>query len=167
MPISVANAPAIPLAEFDHEMETTRHLLERVPFERADFRPHPKSFQLSHLAQLVSMIPGWIAATLRQDSINLAGGAGYADHKTEALVASFDKSVAEARKALEEVTGVALESNWSLMHGENVVMTLPRGIAARQHLSHLIHHRGQLSVYERMVDVPLPEIYGPTADTKR
>ena len=155
---------AIPLAEFDHEMATTRRLLERVPDDRGDWKPHPKSFPLGHLAQLVSWMPDWIARTLREPSINLTGGAGYSMQKTSAIVAEFDRNVKAAREALAEVTDGALSDKWSLVMGDQVMFTAKRGPITRQTLSHLVHHRGQLTVYLRELDVPLPSIYGPTAD---
>lgn len=158
--------PAIPLKEFDAEMATTRKLLERVPFDKATWKPHEKSFALGHLAQLVAGIPGWIARSLREPHIDLAAGAGYSFEKTEALVAKFDKNVADARTALSSVTGPALLETWQLKMGANVLMTMPRGEVVRQHLNHFIHHRGQLTVYIRLVDVPVPMIYGPTADER-
>jgi uncharacterized damage-inducible protein DinB len=158
--------PAIPLAEFDTEMATTRRLLERVPTEKGEWRPHEKSFPLGHLAQLVSSMPGWIAWTLRDTSIDLASGGGYSFQPTQALVAAFDENVRKARAALESVVGPDLDVSWSLKHGDNVLMTMPRGEVTRQHLNHLIHHRGQLTVYLRLLDVPIPSIYGPTADEK-
>lgn len=157
---------AVPVAEFDQEMASTRRLLERVPTERGPWKPHAKSFPLGHLAQLVSSIPSWITRTLRQTSLDLAGGAGYGFQPTEELVAKFDKNVREARDALVSVFGTELAVPWSLKHGEQVLMTMPRGDVTRMHLSHLIHHRGQLTVYLRLLDVPLPSIYGPTADEK-
>jgi uncharacterized damage-inducible protein DinB len=158
--------PAIPLAEFDHEMATTRRLLERVPDGRGDWKPHPKSFPLGHLAQLVSWMPGWITRTLREPSINLSGGAGYSMEKTSTLLDGFDRNVKAAREALASVTGADLDEPWSLMMGDKVLFTTPRGTTVRQHLSHLVHHRGQLTVYLRELDVPLPQIYGPTADER-
>ncbi len=157
---------AIPLAEFDQEMTTTRRLLERVPDDKGDWKPHPKSFPLGHLAQLVSWMPGWITRTLREPSINLASGAGYSMEKTSTLLAEFDRNVKSARAALAEVTDAALDEPWSLTMGDKVLMTTPRGATARQHLSHLVHHRGQLTVYLRELDVPIPSIYGPTADER-
>ena len=157
---------AIPLAEFDTEMATTRRLLERVPTEKGEWKPHAKSFPLGHLAQLVSSMPGWIARTLRDTSIDLSSGGGYSFQPTGTLVAAFDEAVRDARAALESVVGSDLDVPWSLKHGENVLMTMPRGEVTRQHLSHLIHHRGQLTVYLRLLDVPIPSIYGPTADEK-
>jgi len=158
--------PAIPLAEFDQEMASTRRLLERVPTEKGQWRPHAKSFPLGHLAQLVSWIPGWITRTLREPSINLGGGPGYGFLPTDTLVADFDTNVREARSALASVTGAALDEPWSLVMNDRVLFTTPRGPQVRNHLSHLIHHRGQLTVYLRLVDVPLPQVYGPTADEK-
>ena len=158
--------PAIPLKEFDLEMKSTRRLLERVPSDKATWKPHEKSFAIGHLAQLVSWMPGWITRTLREPHIDLKGGSGYSFEKTESLLAEFDKNVAAARKALEEVTGPTLDEPWSLKMGEQVLMTSPRGETVRQHLNHLIHHRGQLTVYLRLVDVPLPSVYGPTADER-
>lgn len=157
-------APAIPLAEFDLEMASTRRLLERVPGERGKWKPHEKSFALGHLAQLVSQMPGWITRTLREPSINLAAGAGYSFQPTDALLADFDRNVGTAREALAQVTGAALDEPWSLMMGEQILFTTPRGATVRGNLNHLIHHRGQLTVYLRLLDVPLPQVYGPTAD---
>ena len=158
--------PAIPLAEFDQEMATTRRLLERVPTEKGRWKPHEKSFALGDLAQLVSWMPGWIANTLHQPHIDLATAGGYSFEPTEMLLGVFDRNVKQAREALALVTGAALLEPWSLRRGEQVLMTSPRGEVVRQHLNHLIHHRGQLSVYLRLVDVPLPMIYGPTADER-
>ena len=159
-------APAIPLEEFDQEMAATRRLLERVPSDRGTWKPHEKSFSLAHLAQLVSWMPGWIARTLREPHIDLAGGTGYSFETTETLLAGFDRNVAEARAALAEVTGPVLDAPWSLKHGDRVLLTSPKGETVRAHLNHLIHHRGQLTVYLRLVDVPLPQVYGPTADER-
>ncbi len=161
------SAPAIPLKEFDAEMATTRRLLERVPSDKATWKPHEKSFALGHLAQLVSWMPGWIAQTLRQPHIDLAGGgSGYSFEKTETLVSVFDENVRQAHAALGEVTGPALDEMWHLKMGDKILMTTPRGEVVRQHLGHLSHHRGQLTVYLRLLDIPIPSIYGPTADEK-
>ena len=158
--------PAIPLKEFDVEMASTRKLLERVPGDKAAWKPHDKSFSLGHLAQLVSLMPGWIATSLREPEIDLAKAAGYSLESTDTLLQMFDANARDARVALEAVTGPALDEPWSLKHGERVLLTLPRGEVVRQHLNHLIHHRGQLTVYLRLVNVPLPSVYGPTADER-
>jgi Uncharacterized protein conserved in bacteria len=157
---------AIPLKEFSQEMASTRRLLERVPGDKAQWKPHEKSFALGHLAQLVSWMPGWIASTLREPHIDLAREGGYSFEPTATLLAVFDRNVNAAETALAAVTGAALDEPWSLRQGERVLFTTPRGETVRTHLNHLIHHRGQLTVYLRLLDVPLPMIYGPTADER-
>jgi uncharacterized damage-inducible protein DinB len=109
-------------------------------------------------------MPGWITRTLREPFIDLSAGTGYSMEDTTTLLAEFDRNVASALDALVSVTDAALEEPWSLKMGDKVLFTTPRGPTVRQHLSHLIHHRGQLSVYLRELDVPIPSIYGPTAD---
>jgi uncharacterized damage-inducible protein DinB len=158
------NESTIPLKEFDQEMATTRRVLERVPSEKGEWKPHEKSFAIGHLAQLVSWMPGWIAQSLTQTELDLAKAGGYSFEPTATLLAEFDRNVNEARNALASVTGEALDVMWSLTHGGRVLYSAPRGETVRGHLNHLIHHRGQLSVYLRLVDVPVPSIYGPTAD---
>jgi uncharacterized damage-inducible protein DinB len=158
--------PVIPLKEFDHEMATTRKLLERVPGEKGTWKPHQKSFALGHLAQLVSWMPGWIAKSLRNPHMDLGQAGGYSFEPTDALLRMFDANVREAREALAAVTGPQLEELWSLKMGAQVLYSAPRGEVVRGHLNHLIHHRGQLTVYLRLVDVPLPQVYGPTADER-
>ncbi len=152
------------LAEFDQEMTTTRRLLERVPTEKGEFKPHEKSFSLAHLAQLVATMPGWITGTIKDDHIDLTQGSGYKNQSTESLLAQFDKLVALARAAIAGAGDDVFATPWSLKMGEQILSTLPKGVVTRQTINHLIHHRGQLTVYLRMVDVPLPSIYGPTAD---
>jgi uncharacterized damage-inducible protein DinB len=150
--------------EFDQEMATTRRLLERVPSEKAEWKPHPKSFPLGHLAQLVAGMPGWITLTISSPVLNMSGRPGYSFQPTAELLAQFDKNVGEARNALAESTDAAFAVPWSLRAGDRVLMTLPTGVVVRQHINHLVHHRGQLTVYLRLLDVPIPSIYGPTAD---
>ncbi len=152
--------------EFDQEMTTTRRLLERVPSEKAEWKPHPKSFALGHLAQLVARMPGWITMTIARPDLDLAGGGGYSFHPTGELLAQFDKHVGEARAALSGVRDEAFAEPWSLRTGDRVLSTLPRGVVVRTHINHLVHHRGQLTVYLRLLDVPIPSIYGPTADER-
>jgi uncharacterized damage-inducible protein DinB len=152
--------------EFDQEMTTTRRLLERVPSDRGSWKPHAKSFPLGHLAQLVSWMPGWIANTLRETALDLATAPPYSFERTETLLRGFDENVRAARDAIAAAREADLAVAWSLKHGDHVLFTAPRGAMVRNHLSHLIHHRGQLSVYLRLIDVPLPPIYGPTADER-
>lgn len=152
------------LAEFDQEMATTRRCIERVPTEKGKWKPHEKSFPLGHLAQLVSAMPGWITNVLTEDALDMDGYPGYSYETTETLLEQFDAHVAAAREAIRATKDEDLDANWSLRNGEQVFMTLPRGVVARQTLNHLVHHRGQLTVYLRLIDVPVPSIYGPTAD---
>ncbi len=154
------------LPEFDLEMASTRRLLERVPSDKGQWKPHPKSFPLGHLAQLVSIMPGWLTRTVRDTEIDLAKSAGYSFEKTETLLSQFDQLVREARAALAAARDEDLDVTWSLKHGEQVLFSAPRGTVVRSHINHLIHHRGQLTVYLRLLDVPIPGMYGPTADER-
>jgi uncharacterized damage-inducible protein DinB len=154
------------LPEFDLEMATTRRVLERVPSEKAQWKPHPKSFPLGHLAQLIATMPGWLTRTIRDTEINLATSAGYSFEQTDTLLGQFDRHVREAREALASAKDPDFDVMWSLKHGERVLFSSPRGIVVRQHINHLIHHRGQLTVYLRLIDVPIPSVYGPTADER-
>ena len=152
------------LAELDAEMPPTRRLLERVPSAKGDWKPHPKSFSLAHLSQLVARMPGWLTLTMKQPSLDLSGAPKYSNETTEALLAEFDRCVKEAREVLAKAKDEDFGEPWSLTMGERVLMTLPRLAVMRQNINHLSHHRGQLTVYLRLLDVPIPSIYGPTAD---
>lgn len=154
------------LREFDEEMTITRRLLERVPGEKAAWKPHEKSFSLGHLTQLVARMPGWITSMLGNTEMDLGGGPGYSLETTETLLAEFDGNVRAARAAIAAASEADLAVTWSLKMGGHVVMSLPRSVVVRQTINHLVHHRGQLTVYLRLIDVPLPSIYGPTADEK-
>lgn len=159
--------PAIPLEEFDIEMASTRRLLERVPAEHGEWKPHQKSFPLGHLAQLVSWLPGWIAGTLRETELDFEkSDLSYSFEPTDRLLAVLDEGARASREALAEVTGAALDEEWTLRSGDFVMYSAPRRVAVRGHLNHLIHHRGQLTVYLRLLDIPIPSIYGPTADER-
>jgi uncharacterized damage-inducible protein DinB len=152
------------LPELEEEMKTTRRLLERVPSDQGEWKPHVKSFALAHLAQLVATMPGWITSTVRGDDIDLSEGPGYSFETTETLLAEFDRHVAEARAAIAAASDADFELPWSLLRGGQVLFTSPRRTVVRMHINHLCHHRGQLTVYLRLLNVPLPSIYGPTAD---
>ena len=154
------------LPEFDQEMASTRRLLERVPTEKGQWKPHPKSFSLGHLTQLVCWMPGWITNTLTETELNLVGASPYSYEKTEDLLALFDKNVSEARAAIAAGKDEDYKVDWSLKFADRVIFTQPRREVVRNHINHLIHHRGQLTVYLRLIDVPLPSIYGPTADER-
>ena len=153
------------LPELDQEMATTRKLLERVPDDKGTWKPHEKSFSLGHLAQLVARLPGWNAMVLGGTELKLGtGGQPYSYEKTATLLAEFDRCVRDGRAAIAAASDQDFRVGWSLKHGDRVLFTLPRVVVVRQNINHLIHHRGQLTVYLRLVNVPLPSIYGPTAD---
>ena len=154
------------LPEFDQEMATTRRLLERVPSEKGEWKPHPKSFPLAHLAQLIAWMPNWFVSMLREEHLDLAQSGGYSVETTETLLAMFDKNVRDGREAIASTSDAAFAEPWSLKMKEQVLFTAPRAFVTRQNVSHLVHHRGQLTVYLRLLDVPIPSIYGPTADEK-
>lgn len=154
------------LKEFDQEMASTRKTLERVPDGKPDWKPHAKSFSLAHLAQLVAGMPGWIGQALTNTSLDLKAQAGYSNQSTSTLLGVFDKGVAESRAAIAAATPESWDVHWSLRMGEHTLMTLPRKDVARQHINHIVHHRAQLGVYLRLLDVPVPSCYGPTADEK-
>ena len=152
------------LPELAQEMATTRRVLERVPTEKGTWKPHVKSFALGHLAQLLAWMPGWITNVVQETKLDLSQGGRYSFEPTAALLELFDRNVAEASAALASATDADLSVPWSLTMGERALMTLPRVAVVRQTISHLVHHRGQMTVYLRLLDVPVPSIYGPTAD---
>lgn len=159
------------LPEFDAEMPVTRTVLERVPDDRGEWRPHPKSFPLAHLAQLVARMPSWVSMIATRNEIDLAPKdgpttPGYSIEKTATLLNEFDRNVAAGRSALAAITDAQFEEDWNLKVAGQVVQSMTRFMSMRQTLNHLYHHRAQLGVYLRLVDVPVPKMYGPTADEK-
>ena len=152
------------LTEFDHEMATTRKLLERVPEAHLSWKPHPKSFSVAHLAQLLTWMPGWVGQTLTSTELDLAAGGGYTTERTDRLLNTFDENVRTSREAIAAAKDSDYDVPWSLKMKGNVLFTLPRGAVVRQHISHLSHHRGQMTVYLRLLGVSVPSVYGPTAD---
>ena len=154
------------IPEFDQEMATTRRVLERVPSEKNTWKPHEKSFSIGHLAQLVARMPGWIPMTVNHSKLDLSQATPYSYETTAMLLDDFDRNVREARDALANVTDEQLHQPWALTMGERQLMTLPRGVVLRQNINHLVHHRAQLTVYLRLLDIPVPSVYGPTADER-
>jgi uncharacterized damage-inducible protein DinB len=158
------------LPEFDQEMATTRKCLARIPDDKFSFKPHPKSFDMGGLAMHIATMVDWGASTLQTDSFDYApvGGAPYVPPvaKTNAeLLAMFDSGSAKFRAALAAAENDAMMAPWSLLAGGKPVFTMPRVAVLRGMIfNHLVHHRGQLSVYLRMCDIPVPAIYGPSAD---
>jgi uncharacterized damage-inducible protein DinB len=154
------------IPEFDQEMATTRRVLERVPSDKGTWKPHEKSFSIGHLAQLVARMPGWIPLTVNHGKLDLSQASPYSYETTNALLEDFDRNVREARDALSNVTDEQMHQPWALTMGERNLMTLPRGVVLRQNINHLVHHRAQLTVYLRLLDIPVPSVYGPTADER-
>lgn len=152
------------LAQLEREVAATRKTVERVPDGMDEWKPHPKSMPLGYLASLVATMFGWIATMVDTEYLDLAGGGGPAAKTTEDRLAMFDKGVADARRALSGTTDEHLMKPWQLRVGGNVVDEKPRHIMIADTFSHLAHHRGQLTVYLRLNDRPVPSIYGPTAD---
>jgi uncharacterized damage-inducible protein DinB len=158
------------LPEFDHEMANTRKMLERIPQEKWNWRPHPKSWTTRELATHVATIPGWMADTIEKDSFDFAplGAEPYKppvfESKQEAL-AAFDKGVAGARAALATAEDGHLMKEWALLNGGQTIFSMPRVACIRSFvMNHEVHHRAQLGMYLRLCDVAVPGMYGPSAD---
>jgi uncharacterized damage-inducible protein DinB len=158
------------LPEFEQEMANTRKTLDRVPDEKLDWKPHPKSFSLSGLATHLANIPSWTTNAFAQDELDIAPPGAPPFRLEEAksrdqLLADFDKNVAAARASLENASDERWHGSWTLLHGGRKILTQPRTQIMRSFvMNHLIHHRAQLGVYLRLLDVPVPAVYGPTAD---
>ena len=160
------------LPEFDAEMSNTRKILERVPVDKADFKPHEKSGSLGWLAWHVADLPHWVVEIVNNDELDFApvGVPRPATPRLEtrdALLASFDQKVADARAAIAGVSDERLAGAWSLKAGGHTIFTMPRSAVLRSFvMNHTIHHRAQLGVYLRLNGVPVPGMYGPSADEK-
>jgi uncharacterized damage-inducible protein DinB len=158
------------ISEFDEEMANTRKVLERVPIDRLDFKPHAKSFDMRGLAIHVATVPEWMVDVINRDSFDYAppGEPSYRPpdfQSREQLLEIFDAGVKKARSALENLKEAALDQPWTLLGGGQTVFTMPRMTVLRGlSMNHLIHHRAQLCVYLRLNDVAVPGLYGPSAD---
>ena len=155
------------LAEFDHEIGTTRKLLERVPDDKLSWKPHAKSMSLGGLATHLGNLPRWGGTILNDTSFDLASAPPNLEEKASRaeILSFFDATTKQTRAGLADKTDAELAAPWSLKRGGQEMFTMPRVAAFRTFvLYHLVHHRGQLSVYLRLNDVPVPAIYGPSAD---
>src|SRR6266404_4913413 len=159
------------LGEFDEEMKNTRKTLERVPDENWSWKPHEKSGTLGWLAGHVATLPGWATMTINTEEFDYApvsGKSSYEQPKTENrkdVLAAFDKESAEARAALASVSDQEITKGWKLLAGGEEIFAMPRVAVIRSVvMNHLIHHRAQLGVYFRLLGVPVPGLYGPSAD---
>jgi uncharacterized damage-inducible protein DinB len=154
-------------AELEREAVATRRILERIPADRLDWQPHPKSMSLGQLALHMANIPGGVSRIAKLDGMDVAGRNGLPPSPQSAgeLLTALDASLAEARSLLASLDDEAAETPWRLSAGEREIFTLPRvDVLRTMMLNHLYHHRGQLAVYLRLLDVPVPVIYGRSAD---
>jgi len=158
------------LPEFDQEMANTRKTLERCPEDKYGWTPHPKSFSMSALATHIATMTGWAADVIEKDSFDIAppGAPPYKQDPAasrQELLAKFDTNVSAARAALAGASDEHLAKTWSLLSGGQTILSMPRIACIRSFvMNHTIHHRAQLTVYLRLNDVPVPAIYGPSAD---
>ena len=155
--------------ELDREVERSRKALEQVPDGKYDWKPHEKSMIFGYLADMVATIPMWITMEINQDELDVAPaeGKGMKQEKketSEALLKALDDAAAGARAALEKTTDEHLRTNWKLLAGGHVVMEEPRYVMIQDTISHWSHHRGQMTVYLRLMGQKVPAIFGPSAD---
>lgn len=155
------------MMELQHEAESTRKMLERLPKEKLTWKPHEKSMSLGRLAMHLAEIPGWVNATLLADELDFSK----MDYKmveatsSEEAVKMFDEKLASALDVLKNTEDATMMNMWTMRDGEKIYFTMPKIAVLRSFVySHLIHHRGQMSVYLRLLDVPVPGSYGPSAD---
>ena len=159
------------LAELESEATKSRHVLEQVPAGKREWKPHERSMALGYLSELVANIPSWIGFAINMDELDIAPKDG-PKHKpvplntSAELVAALDKAVAQAREALQKTTDAHLATSWRLLAGGNLAMEQPRHDVIRDTFLHSAHHRGQMTVYLRMLGAKVPSVYGPTADDK-
>jgi uncharacterized damage-inducible protein DinB len=155
--------------EYDFEMNGTRRVLERLPFDRLDFSPDPKSTKAGQLASHIASLSGWAKMIMTTNELDL----GAMDHDAvvrtpksrEALLSEFDDNVKSGMETLRKVDEATLSASWKLRVGDRVVFTLPRYMVYRRlMLNHVVHHRAQLAVYLRLMGVPVPALFGPSAD---
>ena len=155
------------LAELDNEAKVTRSVLERVPAEKFDWKPHEKSMTMGRLAVHVAEMFGWTKETLKSDVLDFStmDMTPFEPRTTDELLTFFDDQIANAKAILAETSDETFMTDWTMRNGETVYFTMPKVAVMRTFvMNHIIHHRGQLSVYLRLNDIPVPSIYGPSAD---
>jgi uncharacterized damage-inducible protein DinB len=157
------------LPEFDQEMAATRKTIERVPEDKLDWQPHAKSMPMRGLITHLSNVPTWVGHTLNKDTLDLAPQGvpvrAAPVGSTREAVEQFDRNVAEARAFLAQADDAAFGGSWSLQQNGQTLFTMPKLAVLRTFvMNHIIHHRAQLGVYLRLNDVPVPSVYGPSAD---
>lgn len=158
--------PQLAFGDLDNELNNTRKVLERLPQDKLTWKPHQKSMSLGELGFHVASLPWFFEIGVRLNEYDMAGWKKPADPTTTAeILEKFEQTSAEARKAARELKAESLADQWSLKAGDRVFFTLPRAAVLRTFaLSHIIHHRAQLIVYLRLLDIPIPGLYGPSAD---
>lgn len=153
------------VAELENEAQTTKRLLERIPDEKLSWKPHVKSFSLGQLALHIAAVPGGIAAAVMNDTMEAPNFAQEEGRSRDEVLKTFAKSITAAKDTLNKMDDSKLNSSWSLTKNGRTIMSMPRVAVVRSiMMNHVYHHRGQLSVYLRLLDVPIPSIYGPSAD---
>lgn len=154
------------LRELEQEALTTRKMLSRVPDDKYDWRPHPKSMNIRSLATHIAELPTWITMTLTTDELDFAKNKynPVKINSTADLMAHFEKCLADGRAQLVDENEEHLNENWTLRNGDTVYSVSPKMDVIRMSLSQIIHHRAQLGVFLRLLDVPIPGSYGPSAD---
>lgn len=158
------------LEELDREVPRSRRALEEVPANHDDWKPHDKSMPLGRLVSMLATMPSWIGFIVRQDELDLTppGGNQWQPPSHSELVSALEKSAADGRAALSGIADdVLLNTHWRLLAGGKVVSNTIRYVALRDLLNHMAHHRGQLTVYLRLLNATVPAIYGPSADDQR
>ena len=152
--------------EFDQEMATARTVIERVPEDQFGWKPHEKSMTAGRLASHIAEMPSWASASIDHDVLDMAAGhTPFEGTSTAEILARFDEDVAAARAAIAGCSDETFMKDWALKNGDATLMTMPKIAVVRTFvLNHIIHHRGQLSVYLRELNVSVPSIYGPSAD---
>jgi len=153
------------LLELDQEAQTTKRVLDRIPEDKLTWKPHPKSFSLGQLALHIASVPGGVSAAVVPDNMEVPNFSWPEPKNRQEVLNTFSKSLESARNTLKEMDDAQLMSMWSLTKNGKALMTVPRiGFIRSIMMNHVYHHRGQLSVYLRVLDVPVPSIYGPSAD---
>jgi uncharacterized damage-inducible protein DinB len=154
------------LKELEAEAPASRKCLERIPINLSDWKPHEKSMPMGYLALLVAEIPKWITHTVDPGVIDFATFAHFQPKSTEELVNHFDENLKGAKKALQNISDEKLSESFQLKMKGQLLFSMPKKDSVAQSINHLVHHRGQLTVYMRLNNIPVPSIYGPTADEK-
>ncbi len=154
------------IRELEYEVRATRECLKAVPMDKPDWKPHEKSMQLGYMALLVADIPRWIQYAIENGEVNFATYDQAKAKTPDDLVAHFDRSVEAAKSALAGASDERLKENFYLKNGEQELMKAPIDETVMSSINHLVHHRGQLTVYLRLLDIAVPSIYGPSADSR-